>query len=94
MPQGVQVWDASGNLIIDITQRLGRVLGVATLTSPTDGSVTDAGFGTGTPFWACIPVATGRALVPDLSISGNTLSWDFLTGYSYAPTYRLIYGVY
>ena len=92
MPAGFQVFDASGNVIVDLTDRLGRVLGITTITA--DGNLTDAGFATGTPFWCCIPVATGRAPVPDISISGNVLSWDFQAGISYAPSNRLIYGVY
>jgi hypothetical protein len=94
MPQGLQVWDASGNLILDLTDRLGRILGISTLTPPTDGSVINADFATGTPFWACVPVSSGRAPVPNVSFSGTTLSWDFVAGISYGPSYRLIYGVY
>jgi hypothetical protein len=94
MPQGMQIWDASGNLILEISDRIARVLGVASITGGTDGSVTNAGFSTGTPFWACVPVASGRAPVPDVSLSGTTLSWDFTPGIGYAPSYRLVYGVY
>ncbi len=94
MGQGLQVWDAAGNQIVDVSDRLGRVLGVTTLTGGTDGSVSNAGLATGTPFWACIPVATGAAPTPGISVSGTTLSWDFEAGIGYAPSYRLIYGVY
>ena len=94
MPQGLQVWDASGNLILDLTDRLGRILGISTLTSPTDGSITDAGFASGTPWFICLPISSGAASTPQCSVAGNVISWDFITGGNYATTYKLIYGVY
>lgn len=94
MPQGLQVWDAAGNLTLDLTDRIGRLLGIATLTSPTDGNLTDAGFASGTPWFVCLPYSGGASSTPDVSIAGNVISWDFVTGGSYSATYKLIYGVY
>lgn len=94
MPQGFQTFNASGQLLMDITDRLARVLGIQTLTSPTDGSITVAAFATGTPFFACIPIANGAAPAPVVGISGNVLSWDFVAGVGYVTNYKLVYGVY
>jgi hypothetical protein len=94
MPQGLQVYNASGQLLVDLTDRLSRLLGIATLTNPTDGNLTDAGFATGTPWWVCLPISGGSVSTPAVSIAGNVLSWDFDASGNYATTYKLIYGVY
>jgi len=95
MPQGLQIWDASGNLILDTSSHIGRVLGVATLTGGTNGSVTDANFSTGTPFWHLQPNATYPTKLPDITISGTTLNWNFQAGYTWSGmSFKLIYGVY
>ena len=94
MPQGLQVWDAAGNLILDLTDRLGRLLGIATLTNPTDGNITDAGFASGTPWFVCLPISGGAVSTPQVGVAGNVISWDFIAGGNYATNYKLIYGVY
>ena len=94
MPQGWQAFDASGNLIVDVSTRLGRVLGVQTLTAATGGSVTNANFASGTPFWMLSNVSVAGARQPEITFSGTTLSWSFPgVGWS-GETYRLVYGVY
>lgn len=41
MPQGMRVWDASGNLIVDVSDRIMTVLGQIEITSSTpNGTVT------------------------------------------------------
>jgi hypothetical protein len=52
MPQGLQVWDASGNLILDTSTRLGRVLGYQDVGGyPYSGTIPVPGIETyGTPF--------------------------------------------
>lgn len=94
MAQGLQVWDASGNLIVDTGDALGKVLGVATITAGTDGSVTNAGFALGDPFWQCVSQATYGTHQPTFSFSAgtNTLSWAW-EGRSGVDC-KLVYGVY
>lgn len=96
MADGFKVWDASGNLIIDGTKRLSRVLGVTTIGANTSGTITDAGFSTGVPYWISIrnttsPSPTDSIVPPSISVSGTTLSYS-------NPTPNLghlvIYGVY
>ena len=94
MPQGFQTFNAAGQPLMEITDRLARVLGIATLTSPTDGSISVAGFATGTPFAACIPISSGPVPVPTISIAAGVISWDFAAGVGYATNYKLVYGVY
>lgn len=92
MPQGLQVFDASGNVLVDTSTRLGRILGVTTITTTT-GSVVDSDFANGTPFWYAIPLSIADVeFGPDLSFSGTTLSWDF-QGRT-VTSHRLVYGVY
>lgn len=40
MPQGLQIWDASGNLILDTTSNVGRVIGSQVLAGGATGSIT------------------------------------------------------
>lgn len=89
MSVGIQIWDASGNSIIDETTQLARILG-STNSGTTGGSITDAGFATGTPFALFIPndttYWTGEYANP--TWSGNTMSWtNSVDG-------KIIYGVF
>lgn len=92
MPQGLQVWDASGNSILDTSMRLGRVLGVRTLTGGTNSSHVDAGLSTGTPFWIVTSLTAPNIKQPDVSVAGTTISWTWAAGSS--GDWRLVYGVY
>lgn len=91
MPQGLQIFDASGNVILDTNVKAGRVLGTATVAASTAGSVTNAGLTTGTPFWIYQASTTSYfARAPTISVSGSTLSWA-------ADSDRaglIVYGVY
>lgn len=92
MAAGLQVWDANGSLIVDLSTRLGRILGVTTFSSST-GSITDADFASGTPFFIASPTSVSSpSFGPKLTISGTTLSWDFEG--RVASAHRLVYGVY
>lgn len=94
MAYGWQVLDASGNITTDHTNYLGTFLGVTTLTAGTNGSVTNAGFSLGTPYWHAIPTATFTQIKePTLSVSGTTLSWTWPSSPGTA-TWKLVYGVY
>lgn len=45
MPQGLRVWDTSGNLVLDVSDRIMTVLGRIEITSSTPGgtvSITDS----------------------------------------------------
>ncbi len=92
---GLRTWDGSGNLIVDTNTRLSRVLGIIDITS-TPGSLTDAGFATGTPFAYqanTVPYAEYDPLSQPsysalaVSWSGNTMTWKFLENESVAANF-------
>lgn len=86
MPSGIQVWDASGNLVFNIDTNVVKFLGVISVgkdhTGETgSGTVTDSRFTayTGhTPFFTAVG---GGISVDgwdvDVSISGNVLTWTY-----------------
>lgn len=90
MPQGLQVFDASGNVMVDLTTSITRVLGMADI-GTSNGSITDTGFSTGIPWWVVLCTSTGSNIFsPSIGVSGNVLSYTFpLSGL----TARIIYGV-
>lgn len=95
MPLGMQVWDASGNLIVDTATYMGRILGTVS-TGTSNGSVTNAGFATGQPWWFITrKTSSAYMYTPKITISGNTLSWQFESGtYANKADCLITYGVY
>ncbi len=93
MPQGLQVFDASGNITLDLTDRVGRILGAQVITSA-NGSVTNVGFAGLTPFWLATPLVNFGTFSPTFSFntSTNTLSWVW--PYSGGANHQLIYGAF
>lgn len=94
MPHGLRTWDASGNMVIDVSTRLTSIIGVASVTS-SNGSVTNADFARGTPFWYFTNIPAGIA-TPDVSFSGTTLSWTWNANTTFFPrgNMNLVYGTY
>jgi hypothetical protein len=101
MAAGLQCFDASGNLIVDITSRLARIVGAVAVdpTSPARSIVIPAG---GSPFynfqpsfiWGFINMDVSR---PNFSLSGSTLSWSWSPGAgtnNKQITGTLFYGIY
>lgn len=97
MATALKVWDASGNLILDVTDRITRILGYTTLPASSSNALTDAGFSTGTPFFIAIrsngtgTAFNGAAVAVDISFSGNTMYYS--TSQSVAD-FIIVYGVY
>jgi len=75
MGQGLQIWDGSGNLVLDTAHRLTRILGMFD-TGTSDGSVSFPGLATGTGFYVKLTPDLGNA-PPVVTISGTTVSWTF-----------------
>lgn len=93
MPAGFQAWDASGALIIDITTRTGFVIGsVAINLFNQSGSVTNAGFADGSPFYFIVAATGESGRYPQVSFSGNTMTWTQSTAANFAGT--IFYGFY
>jgi hypothetical protein len=91
MPQGIQVWDASGNLILDTSTVTVRILDVITISANGSGNITNTQFSTGVPFYFFQPF---QYLIgnyqPTVTFSGNTMSWSLP---NFAPSGLLYYGV-
>ena len=92
MPQGLQVWDDQGRLLVDLGDWLGRLAGSAAVAANTAGSTTNILLQSGTPFFVWIPsteeAVTGPTTMPSVTFSGSTMSWS-----SVPVSGTLIYGV-
>ncbi len=74
MGQGLQVWDASGNLVLDIGDRLTRFVDVIAVAVGASGTVQ---LPPGTPWWYSVvtsgTTAVGSAYTPAISVDANNL---------------------
>ena len=92
MTQGLQVWDASGNLILDTSYDTGFILGVVDFaTAAQSGSLTDANFANGTPFFFDIGTIANMLSAPTVTYSGTTMTWTATDG-TYSG--KIYYGYY
>jgi hypothetical protein len=81
---GLQVFDANGNIILDATYRVMRIINSINIgqTNPS-GSITDSRLSQGG--WASFQPAvqpgagflSGGILMPEFSITGDTLTWSY-----------------
>ena len=80
MAAGLMLWDASGNLILDTSHRVMRVIGSFTLDG-TNGSKSDPGLVAGG--WVSfqpdsyIGWLSGGLIHPQFSFNNGTLSWAY-----------------
>jgi len=74
MGAGLQCWDASGHLIVDTSDRMGRICGSVTTTTGGTGTQTFTIPAGCTGFWfaSTVPDLAGS---PNISLSGGTLTW-------------------
>jgi hypothetical protein len=77
---GLQVFDQSGNLIVNVQDRLAKIIGSARVTA--NGSVTDPNLLQGTPFYAfqqegIFGFISMNCLRPNFSVSASTISWTY-----------------
>ncbi|SHJ70666.1 hypothetical protein [Paraburkholderia terricola] len=101
MPAGLQIWDASGNLVLDGTHRLGRIKGSHYLDGNSGNISMD--LSDGTPFWSFQPDflfahINGNSPVPVVSISSTGVVWTYTSppsqSYIYPITGNLYWGCY
>lgn len=90
MAQGLQVWDASGSLILDTSTRIGTVLGIRTTSE--SGSLSDPALVKGRPFCVNTGLWNGRNI--EFSSSGTTLTWTIDNVSSSSNSFTFFYGVY
>lgn len=77
MAQGIRTRDANGDVLVDISDQLTRIIGMVT-TGTSDGSVTDPGLQEGEPFVAVLPPSEAvNYFMPFFEFSGDTMSWSF-----------------
>lgn len=97
MAWGLRLRDSAGNVLVDITTRLTRMIG-SLQTGTTNGSITDvAGFTGQSVWWALVPTgAVGIKLAPAVTYNASTktLSWATPSGRPSHTNCVLIYGVY
>ena len=94
MPQGLQIFNAGGDLILDVTDRLTRVLGEFE-TGTKDGRIIDNALTTGEPWFIAIGIDayfTYGEMGCAITINENILSWTFSPGSR--GNKKIIYGVY
>lgn len=89
MTTGFQAWDSAGHLIVDTTSRLGRIMGVISVSA--DGSLSDAQLTTGTPFYVFASIDFSSFSQPLVTFSGATMTWATQSSGPYGG--HLIYGV-
>lgn len=76
MPQGLQVFDASGNLMVDVSNRLTRIMGIVSTGQVTD-SITVPEFLTDGDPWFCIHNYQRDYEPPEVWVDGDTLNWSY-----------------
>lgn len=92
MPSGMRVWNAAGQLMVDTSTRMGRVLGIIPVTGNTVWG--DNGLLTGTPYYvqyAITGLGATPLAVPTVWFVGNAMHVSFPAG---SPGTWIIYGVY
>ena len=97
--QGLQCFDSDGNITLDVTDRLTRVLGEFD-TGTLDGTLTDDNLLDGSPWFYCYPsdANMGAFRIPcKIVFQGNKITWTFegaRRGQDTRFNTRVIYGVY
>jgi hypothetical protein len=102
MAAGLQIWDASGNLVLDASHRVMRFIGMVQLQNGNSSSVFDSrmvsgGFISFQPD-SYIGFLSGGLIHPQFSISSGTVSWTYAaknsTTYDTYVNGFLYYGAY
>ena len=94
MGLGMQVFDAAGNIMIDVTTRLSRVIGTAGIPAGSTSSLTVPNAQQGT-IWYAIYGNGGNRYSPIITVSGNVISWSPRGGFpGGAVDVTMLYGLY
>jgi hypothetical protein len=100
MPAGLEVFDPQGRPWLSITDRITRYLGQHTTQTVDDGSIYVPELALGAPWFCVLPTNGNPGLsMPDITISGQTLSWRYHSFNNWLPPqyrtpFTIIYGVY
>lgn len=94
MGLGMQVFDAAGNLLIDVTTRLSRVIGTIGIPAGSSGSIAVPNAGQGA-IWYAIYTTGGNRYTPNISVANGVISWSPRGGFPGGPVdTSMIYGLY
>lgn len=92
MPQGLQIWDDTGKLIVDTSTNIGKILGSTTITAGVSGHVANSKFALGTPFWsATTEGADAYGAYPVVTYNAGLVRIEWTA--SAAADHLLVYGV-
>lgn len=104
VPQGLQVFDENGNVVVDITDRLTKVLGTASIRpTTTAGTITNALINSNTTLWYVIANVEYSASttsinadleLPVLTQTNGGVHWEYVNNSNYKAGIDIIYGVY
>lgn len=95
MAIGLRQRDPSGNILVDITTRLPRIIGRASVVAGTNGSVQVPASGTNPIFYYFAANSSsdlGQAS-PTITSDADSISWSY-TGTRYAVGGTIVYGRY
>lgn len=94
VPQGIQIFDESGNLTFDMSTNTTRILGYGE-THGTDGSIVDSAITERT--WVIVTgTAANNTMIPLFTAVNGELSWHNFSPYLYSANGNVsfMYGVY
>lgn len=94
MPAGLRVWDAEGRLIVDLTSRLGRIIGQIDVGATQSGSVTvPGGFG---QVWVYPIQNDSMGYTPTITLQADGLTFNYAPNPNFpggARAATILYGV-
>lgn len=82
MPAGLQTFDAAGNLKIELSDRIARLLGIFFFSTGASGSTVIDGLLTGSPFFSATPhgssigFGANNEVPPSITFSGDTMYYS------------------
>ena len=87
MPQGLQIFNASGDIILNINDRVGRFLNTFTTDGNNSGTFTDSNLIGKTDFFYYMPSEStdyGGPLVT-ANLSTGVISWEYVMDFETSP---------
>lgn len=96
VPQGLQIFNESGDLVFDLSNQTTYVLGTGS-TGTSNGSISNSKIVAGKT-WVVVTSAAADALIPIFTVSNGKISWDFYMSMSVSAVHKrnitFMYGVF
>lgn len=97
MPIGMQVWDENGNLLIDVTTRLSRLIGSVVIPAGSTSSIAVPNSTEGL-VWYAIYTTNGNRYSPVITVTNGanaSIAWAPRTAFPGGPVdATMLYGLY